>query len=499
VKKKDDTSEKGTLRASPGREIFTLSTRNYVTHYQIRTGLLLLAIILMATLIGLMLLQLSARAAFAMAGILIFSAVLAVYPFVGLFGQIWLYFYPFHIWEGPDFLRPIFLMTAITMIFFIFNSVFIKKMRIRFPAECKLALLFLLFLFISSFFAVHSSSVSFSQNLIAFKVLLFYFLIINLVRSKKELNAFLWFILGCTALSALETIRFYRFYGVPRVDTVGGVQGGANALAAILVLTLPIVFYKMSSRNIYEKVIAGGLLLAFLAAVILTGSRGGTLGLLAVLVLLVWRFRRKRRSLLILTLIILVSALVAPSHYWARTQTIIDHDRDLSAQNRIDLWKAGLHMYSDHPYTGVGQGNYRYISPRYTELYYPDWRGGGFVAHNMFIDLLAEGGVQTLLAFLLFVGWTFRELRRARRRLPPSSGGEDLRGLATALEIGFIGFMVCGFFLSGLFRDVFFWLLALGPVIAILADRESARWAGLKESGGEGAAMAAAAGRAAVL
>jgi putative inorganic carbon (HCO3(-)) transporter len=467
----NQVADKHSWSAKPGREIFTFSVRNYITHYQIKKGFFLLAVVLFAMFVGVLLLQLPARAAFVATGILIFSSLLALYPYVGLFAQIWLYFRPFPIWGGPEYLRPIFLVTVCTITFFLLHYVLIKKARIKFPLECKVASVLLLLMVLSSFFAVHSTGESFSQNLKFLKILAFYFLIVNLVSSKKKFNAFVWFIIICSSIVALQAIRAYRYYGFDRIDNVGGVHSGANFLAAILVLTVPLIFQKLNSRNIYEKIIAIGLTPAFIMGIILTGSRSGTLGLLAVLVLLALRFRRKGLSVVFLALLVLVSLVAAPSHYWTRTKTIADYEQDLSAQSRLDLWEVGFQMFLDHPWTGVGQGNFLWISPQYAQSYSRSWIGQGYVAHNIYIQLLAEGGVQVLLVFLAFVALSFRDLRRARRRLSTLPGGEDLQNCSLGVEIGLIGFLVCGFFLSGAHVDVFYWLLALGPVLYALAEQ----------------------------
>lgn len=476
-------NNKWDLDVSPEKAIFTLSVRNYITHYQIRKGSFLLAIVILAMLFGLILLRLPTRAAFVASGILIYSILLAVYPYLGLFGQIWLYFRPVVFWGGPQFLRPVFLVTLLTMTFFLVNFVFIKKTKLKFPQECKLMLLLLVCMVLSSFFAVHSTSESFSQNVVFLKIFIFYVLIINLVTSKKELNALVWFIIMCCTSVSLQAIRLYRYYGFDRVDKVGGVHRGANFLAAILVLTLPLVFQKINSKNIYEKVISIGLMPIFIAAVFLTGSRGGTLGLVAILVLLVWRFRRRGRSALVLALLVLATALATPSHYWTRAKTIVSYQEEVTAQSRIDLWKGGLQMYGDHPLTGVGQGNFVWISPQYTRRYSKTWTGEGFVAHNTFIQLLAEGGIQTLLAFLVFVAWTFRRLWAVRRKLPPSPNRAELQDLSLAVEIGLIGFLVCGISMNLAQVDVFYWLLAIGPILSTLAKTKPEKLTDIPESG----------------
>jgi len=237
-------------------------------------------------------------------------------------------------------------------------------------------------------------------------------------------------------------------------------------------MVLPLVFCKIFSKKFYVKVISLGLVPVFILGIILAGSRGGTLGLLGVILLLMWRFRRKMITWLILALVILAAVVVAPGEFWSRTMTILEYQQDGSAMSRINLWKAGFQMYADHPLTGIGQGNFEWVSPQYTKNYYQAWLGKGFAAHNVFIQLLAEGGIQTLLVFLIFMTVTFRGLRRVRRELPSSPAGDDLKDLSYAVEIGLIGFLICGFFISREGTDILYWLLSLGPVIFYLTQRE---------------------------
>jgi probable O-glycosylation ligase (exosortase A-associated) len=330
---------------------------------------------------------------------------------------------------------------------------------------------------LSSFFAVHSTELSFTRNFTFLKIIVFYFLIINLIDSRRKLDIFVWFIVFCCALEAWEAIRIHRFYGIVRVDNVGGIQGTSGGLSTTLVMVLPLVFYKIYSKNIYIKVAALVLVPVMILGTILAGSRGGTLGLAAVLLLMIWRFRRKGITWLLLAVIVLAAVAMAPGEFWSRTMTILNYQQDGSAMGRIKLWGAGFQMFSDHPLTGIGQGNFVWVSPQYTNNYYQAWLGKGFAAHNVFVQLLAEGGIQALLGFLLVMIITFRNLRRVRRDLPVSSVGDNLRGLSHAVEIGLIGFLVCGFFISREGTDILYWLLSLGPVIYYVTKRERSKTA----------------------
>jgi O-antigen ligase len=267
----------------------------------------------------------------------------------------------------------------------------------------------------------------------------------------------------------------YRYYGYARIDTVGGTHREANYLASTLVLVLPLAFYKIGSRKTIERLAGIALVPLLMVGVVLTGSRSGTLGLLTVLGLLAWRFRGRRLSMAVLVVLLVLAVVAAPAQYWSRTSTIVEYQDERAAESRIELWNAGLRMFMDHPLTGVGQGNFTWVSPQYTDNYYQIWTGQGYVAHNIFIQFLAEGGAQTLLIFLAFLWVTFGGLRRARRRLPDGPSADELRGFSRAVEIGLIGFLVAGFFLSSAHLDIFYWMLAFGPVTATLTNRMAGR------------------------
>jgi putative inorganic carbon (hco3(-)) transporter len=79
---------------------------------------------------------------------------------------------------------------------------------------------------------------------------------------------------------------------------------------------------------------------------------------------------------------------------------------DLSANERVGVWKSALRMVRDHPVAGMGWGTFRSAYPSYRQpnLYY------GFVfAHNDYLQIAAGMGVVGLLLFLGFVGLVFRE------------------------------------------------------------------------------------------
>lgn len=102
-------------------------------------------------------------------------------------------------------------------------------------------------------------------------------------------------------------------------------------------------------------------------------------------------------------------------------------DANFSVLERMAHWRAGLAMFSDHPWLGVGIGNF---AARYGEYAPPHWYDPLGHAHNVFINFLAETGALGGGAFMVFwVGLAWFTAQKAARR----------RGLEAALALGLLG------------------------------------------------------------
>jgi O-antigen ligase len=155
-----------------------------------------------------------------------------------------------------------------------------------------------------------------------------------------------------------------------------------------------------------------------LAALVLNQTRGAVLGLAAGFAAVCWLDSRLRRWLWRGA-----AALGAGLLVW---ELIPTGGRSLSAvldpnspfnpfKARGPMWGAAWDMFKDHPWTGVGPGNYHTLFSTYfhgTLEHQTDWGS----AHNLFLHQLAERGLLGLAALgaALWV-LTARALRRARR------------------------------------------------------------------------------------
>lgn len=210
-----------------------------------------------------------------------------------------------------------------------------------------------------------------------------------------------------------EIIVFSRLCGA-------GIFNDPNDVCLLLMFTLMICLYRFlkpgagPSRFVW---LAPALL--FLVTFLETKSRGGFIGLMVALNVLIIS-RIGFRKAIPLWIVAAPAVLVV----FGGRMTRIEVDGG-TGQHRIQLWREALGLLRDHPLFGVGQG----MLPEYTRL----------VAHNSYVHAFAELGV---FGGTLFVGafyLAFTELRKLRTRpeLTPDSEFQRLRPYLLGILAGY--------------------------------------------------------------
>ena len=145
---------------------------------------------------------------------------------------------------------------------------------------------------------------------------------------------------------------------------------------------------------------------------------------------------------------------------------------------RMAHWQAGWYMFVNHPWLGVGAGNYPAAYPDY---FVASWREALGHAHNYYLNILAELGVIGGSVLLFFVVAAFTRLGGAlvRSAQGPSGGSSGLRPFWRAVLAGAFGGLVV-FCVHNLFDSLFVHsvnvqvgvLLGLGLVAAERVTRQ---------------------------
>ncbi|MBN2406779.1 MAG: O-antigen ligase family protein [Elusimicrobia bacterium] len=124
--------------------------------------------------------------------------------------------------------------------------------------------------------------------------------------------------------------------------------------------------------------------------------------------------------------------------------------------DRVNIWKTSLKMYSLKPVFGVGAGQYsRIFKEKYEKKFTGISTGARTHAHSIYLDILTEGGVLTFLAFMFFL-WKFISIYA-----PPSAG--KWKRLHLGCVFALLAVMCAGFFqtyLTDAENSVLIWTLA---------------------------------------
>jgi len=302
------------------------------------------------------------------------------------------------------------------------------------------------------------------------KVVAFTLMLTHVVTSMRKLDAVLWLLvlsglsLGIQAYTVPATA-----FGKGRLELVGGPDfKEANFLAAYLASILPLIGVQFLRSKWPGKLLCLGSGAFAVNAIILTRSRGAVVGITAGAAAAALLAPRKFRLKILAGLMVAAigGLCLVDAGFLARARTIGpgQGEGDGAIESRVAIWAASRQLLRENP-LGVGAGNFKYVIGRYA----PEHVGRD--AHSTFVRCYGELGVHGMATFLILVGSAMWMLRRAvkRARTLPAEPREHVTYVGYAIALGLITFLACGFTMSLLYLEAFWWLLLL-PVCLVRAD-----------------------------
>ena len=308
------------------------------------------------------------------------------------------------------------------------------------------------------------------------KILLMTFMMILLVNSYIKFKYLVVVTAACFGVLAMRGAIFgLRTGGESRVfGPHDSFLTDNNAFALAINMALPMFLFlaRDEKRRNYRWL----LYLAFVfgvISVVLTYSRGGLLGLVAVLLAITFKSRYKVISSFFVTLACIGVFTFAPPQWMDRMTGLARGEVDMSGHQRLVSWGTSWNFAMDYPITG---GSFNALpNVQLFQRYQPEPLPGGFLSsgpHSIYFQMLEEQGFVGLALYLFLVGSCWASLLSLRRRAGRSPSNQWIVPYTHMIEVSLFGFLVSGAFLGFANFDLFYQLVAMVIILKVIYEKE---------------------------
>lgn len=304
------------------------------------------------------------------------------------------------------------------------------------------------------------------------KIMLMSVVTMMVIRSREDIQRFMWVLtLSLGYYGVKGGIFTIRSGGVDRVwGPESTFIADNNAIALALIMTIPLMRY-LQQRSTQRWVRHGMTAMMLLSALAALGSysRGALLAIGAMVMFMWMKGRHKMLGGLLIALLTPLAFLFMPDRWSERMDSINTYQADESALGRINAWHMAWNLAKDRFFGG----GFEIAEPLTFFLYAPN-PADIHAAHSIYFQALGEHGFVGLGLYLLLLAATWRSaswiIRHARQQ-PDLEWAEQL---ATMIQASFIGFAVGGAFLSLLYFDVPYYLMAAIVATRLLVAQQQA-------------------------
>ncbi len=354
----------------------------------------------------------------------VFGVVMGISPLLAVmipfaaFGMLLVLMYPVTGVYAAVFLAPLISFSSMplagicvfTMLALIIKSVICEDFKWRKEGVGVTLVLFLAVLFVSSLFSFARMS-SLKVWAMYFVFVTFYFAVINTIDTRNKLYGLLRVFVISGAIVALYGVMQYVFGWTTSnawIDEemfeeetmrVYSTLANPNVLGEYLLLVLPVsvVFFIKDKAKSLSKWIYLAIAAVMFLCLILTQSRGCWLGFMLSVAIFVTFYDGRLWALVPLALC--AAVFILPQTIIDRLMSIGDMG-DSSTSYRVYIWMGVMGMLRHYHAGGIGMGEgaFREVYPlfSYNAVIAPH-------AHNTYLQLLVEGGIYALAAFIALI------------------------------------------------------------------------------------------------
>lgn len=246
---------------------------------------------------------------------------------------------------------------------------------------------------------------------------------ITCLRDKKE---WIYFLTVTLTISLLPSMNFIlMILGILPTYT-SSIMGNQTFLAAYGILNFFLAIYLLTQTKKF-KFLLGIIILVQFSTIILTGVRGGFIGLVAsalfAIVYYAWNHPKWRINFIGIGLILLATyGLIYVNRENSKLRSIPALQKitnfsldDATIKARFSMWKMALKGAMEKPILGWGRENYSVVFNKHFDSSFNEAKVGESWedrAHNIIFDELVVGGLIGLISYLLILATAFVSARK---------------------------------------------------------------------------------------
>ena len=259
-----------------------------------------------------------------------------------------------------------------------------------------------------------------------------------------------------TAFATLLTCVAFGSHGDDgryMVQGGAGFLGNSNELAMVLLIGMTQFVYLFSEKNRLGKVIAIGGIALSMPYLFWTGSRGGVIGAVAYVMVLLYTTRQRVRALAVIAVLVVIGVTFAPASVLHRLTFLtgdeeVSNRSDLSAvqsrTSRVALLKRSISETISHPIWGVGPGMFP-VQVMEEAKAKNEW-SQALGTHNSYTQVSSECGIPAFICYLAVIIICIQLNFKTWKRFRNQAKCADITALAVALLSGSVVYAVCSFF-----------------------------------------------------
>lgn len=266
-------------------------------------------------------------------------------------------------------------------------------------------------------------------------------------------------------------MTYIAFYGITHAGIgSGGWFQDENDISLYINAMLPFVAHLYYHEKIkIMKLLYIGIFVLGIATIIVSFSRGGLVGLMAMIAVAWLISRHKIRMFVVICLMAFAFFAYTSQEYKAEMSTITDTQSG-TIHGRIITWGVAWDVFLDYP-LGVGGHNFpvRFEEYQTREFVRGMW---GRVAHSLWFTLIPELGIPGIIIYFMLLWVNFKELLfLVRLKYEDNPDLLYIHTLSLAFMASAAGFFASATGLSVLYYPHFWYLTAMFIATRKIAER----------------------------